>query len=616
MLSPDNRSLYTAGLTPPAGYVLDQALATTFSLEPTTLLTVPLHLALLNRERDAKMDGIALLEALRRIAERTSVYVQQGRVHVPTTSHVLYALLEPMIIEARAPHGGAFHPKLWVLRFVDPSQPDNPLLRLLVLSRNLTTDRSWDLLLQVEGRPGGQYVAANRELGELIRDLPDMAAGTVSDARRAQAADLGEAIRRTRWDLPDGFESLTFHVLGRKRGPFTPPRSHEMAVISPFVTADALAVLRKTTESLRAVISRSEELDALPPEARALAKQWATLNDAAETEGDDVAEARDTIGLHAKVLILRCGWETKLFMGSANATSAALLAGINIEVMAELVGKRSRVKGIDDLLGPEGLGPVLVAYTPPEAPIEQDEDEVAAETALENGRSALANAGLSLRCERDEEGWTLVLEAERAIALQGIASLRVWPLTVAEDRAADAWAITTARRAGLGRFATASVTALLAFELAAAAKPKRLRFALNLPVGGLPDERDAAILRTVVQNRGGFLRYLLLLLGQEGAGEDLLARALKGTGAATGPGAWGSVVGSELPLLEELTRAFSRDPERLRHIGRTIAHLLKSPDGEEIVPRELVELWRVFEVALSTERPGRSRGRSAQTEGL
>jgi hypothetical protein len=48
-----------------------------------------------------------------------------------------------------------------------------------VLSRNLTADRSWDLSLQLEGevRRTGRYVAANRELGELIRDLPAMAAG-------------------------------------------------------------------------------------------------------------------------------------------------------------------------------------------------------------------------------------------------------------------------------------------------------------------------------------------------------------------------------------------------------------------------------------------------------
>ena len=35
---------------------------------------------------------------------------------------------------------------------------------------------------------------------------------------------------------------------------------------------------------------------------------------------------------------------------------------------------------------------------------------------------------------------------------------------------------------------------------------------LNLPVDNMPEGRNAAVLRTIVANREGFLRYLLLLL--------------------------------------------------------------------------------------------------------
>src|SRR5262245_2227397 len=95
MLNPDERSLYTAALTPPPGYLFDQALATTFSLDPTTLLTVPLHLALLSTGRgEARLDnGIALLGALHRVTDRITVYAQRGRMQAPQTPHVLYGLL-------------------------------------------------------------------------------------------------------------------------------------------------------------------------------------------------------------------------------------------------------------------------------------------------------------------------------------------------------------------------------------------------------------------------------------------------------------------------------------------------------------------------------------------
>lgn len=596
MLSPDVRSLYTAALTPPEGYVLDQAIATTFSIDPTTLLTIPLHLALLHRGRGLEQDPIALLEAIRRIAERTTVYAQRGRMLVPATTHVLYGLLEPMVIEARAPNGGAFHPKLWVLRFVEPESDAPPLMRLLVLSRNLTFDRSWDLILQLDGRPTGQYVAANRELGELIADLPAMAVGKVPKARQEQAERLGDELRRTRWELPGGYESVAFHVLGRRKGPFQLPRSHELAVISPFVTHEALGMLRETTSRLVAVISRPEELDKLPAEALGLAQGWWSLQESAEAEDGEAVEARDTLGLHAKAYVMRCGWDTKLFVGSANATSAALLAGMNVEVLAELTGKWSRVKKIEDLLGPEGLGPVLSEYAPPEAPPSVDEAEQAAEMALEAARDALADATLTVRCRREEDGWALSVEAAKPVQLQGMAALRAWPLTVTEDRAADALGLVTSGRAALGRFAVASITGLIAFELTAAAAPRKHRMALNLPVVGLPDERDAAILRTVVRNKDGFLRYLLLLLGDR-AGTEIPVGA--GAGAGVGVGAWSGAASFTTPLLEELTRAFSRDRERLREIGQVIRRLQEHADGQEaVVPPEILELWQVFERAL------------------
>ena len=65
MLSPNNRSVYTDALTPPAGLMLDRAVAATFSMDLTTLLSVPLQLVLQSTEdRDELMrDPISLYEA-------------------------------------------------------------------------------------------------------------------------------------------------------------------------------------------------------------------------------------------------------------------------------------------------------------------------------------------------------------------------------------------------------------------------------------------------------------------------------------------------------------------------------------------------------------------------
>ena len=121
MLSPNNRSIYTEALTPPTGFALDIAVATTFSMDLTTLLSVPLQLVLQSTEdRDELMkDPIALYEALQRATQRVHVFAQQGRIQAPRQHHLLYSLLEPMITEVAAPGGGVFHPNMWLLGFAE-----------------------------------------------------------------------------------------------------------------------------------------------------------------------------------------------------------------------------------------------------------------------------------------------------------------------------------------------------------------------------------------------------------------------------------------------------------------------------------------------------------------
>ena len=142
MLSPNNRTVYTEALTPPAGYLLDTAVAATFSMDLNTLLSVPLQLVLQATEarNELMKDPITLYEALQRATKSVHVFAQHGRIQAPRQHHLLYSLLEPMIVEVEAPGGGAFHPKLWLHRFVEESG-GGVVYRLLLPSKNLTADR-------------------------------------------------------------------------------------------------------------------------------------------------------------------------------------------------------------------------------------------------------------------------------------------------------------------------------------------------------------------------------------------------------------------------------------------------------------------------------------------
>ena len=76
MIDAEKRSLLTDALTPPPGYRFDTGIATTYSLDLVTLLALPLHLSWLacGEENSRQIDPIRLIEALRRTADRLTVF--------------------------------------------------------------------------------------------------------------------------------------------------------------------------------------------------------------------------------------------------------------------------------------------------------------------------------------------------------------------------------------------------------------------------------------------------------------------------------------------------------------------------------------------------------------
>lgn len=595
MLNPDARSLYTGAVTPPPGYVFDQAVATTYSLNPATVLSLPTHIALAERPSSIAIDPIKLLESLRRLSDRISIFVDHAGIKLPSGSNVLFGLLESMVIPTKAPRGGVFHPKMWMLRFIQPDIDEPPLIRLLILSRNITYDRSWDISLQLEGRPGRRYIAANRPLGELLTSLPSISTQVVKKAKRVQLDQLADEIRKTVWELPEGFEEVSFHVIGTNRKVWTPSWSNRMAIVSPFITDSALSWLSDQTEEMVAVISRPDELNQIGTATLQLSDKWFTLDEAAETEDGEEPDQQDTVGLHAKVYVAEKGWWTRLYLGSANATSAALLQRNNTEILVELVGRTSRVGGIETLLGENGLGPILSDYIQPDELPPADDEETFARHALEKARDLLANSNLKVVCNADEDAWQLSLVAPEPLSPSGISRFKAWPITVTEDRASDLSILTQSRAADIGRYATESVTGLIAFEFVAEIKKMSLRMVLNLPVEGLPENRDNAIIKLVLNNREGFLRYILLLLGEYAGG--ILDKGGLYHGE-NGTGCWTKSLSDGVPILEELVRAFSRSPDKLKDVKAVVKRLMHDDTTFSIIPQEFLDLWNVFETAV------------------
>lgn len=603
-LDPETRLLYGDSLQAPPGYCFDAGVATTFSLDFETALAVPVSLALFaadNRD-EILQHPIALLEGAERISGRLAVFAEAGQIHAAHAQQSrLCSLLEKVIVEVQAPREGSFHPKIWALRFKPLDDEGDDLLRVLVLSRNLTRDRSWDIAVRLDGRRTRQPKAQNRPLYALLSALPDLAVGTIPHGQRTLTLELAEDMRFAEWTLPDACEKFEFAVNGLGGRPWQPPECTRIGVVSPFCDDDALAMLAsKARRSAEVLISRPDQLACISEETLHDFGRVAVLDEMAEREDGEEAVSTAFEGLHAKIIVAEHSWDTRLTLGSGNATTPALISGRNVEFFVTFTGKTSKLGSIDSILGESGFGRLTRSYVPGELAA-AEVSERAAERVLLLARRALARGGLGIRCEEDSsEGpgnWRLwLVPPAGGIALAGIARVRVWPITRGEGHARDAQvSLETGQPVDLGVVPLADVTRFMAIEMQEQATGQTVLFSTGLPVEGLPVERDAAIMRSVINDRKTFLRYLRLLLTALG---DPFAAALAAEGGGSGAG-WAMAVGDDEPLLEELVRALCAKDGRLDAVDRLMTRLSEPiPDGTDPIPEEFRTLWQVFRAAL------------------
>jgi hypothetical protein len=375
MLKPTDRRLLFDALAPPAGFKLNFAVGTTYTLDLFALLSAPVAFAFSEwQDRDGRPHGdpLALLKAVREYADRICLFYQAGRIHVPHNYQPLLASVESSLVEALAPRGGSFHPKVWFLRF--QGSDGEIMYRFLCLSRNMTFDCTWDTMLCLEGplTDRTNAFAQNHPLGRFVEALPNMALRGVAKPWKTRIAALAYEIRRVAFELPEFVEQLLFWPLGMDADsspaqdwPF--PESKRALVISPFVSEVALMRFAHSSSQVD-LVSRAEELECIQPEVCSGFSNLWILDDSAEPEpsqteestaesapvsGGTVPAAPASVGLHAKLFVLDDGWNASVFTGSANATQAAFSR--NVEFLTELRGKKSKL-GVGAILG-ETTGP-------------------------------------------------------------------------------------------------------------------------------------------------------------------------------------------------------------------------------------------------------------------
>ncbi len=604
MLDPRSRGALLEALRPPPGYRVDAAIAATYSLDLRALLTAPLAFSLYDRlaarEGPGELDSLALLEAVRRHAERLVVFCQAGKIAVPKAHQRLVTYLEGSVVQARARHeGGVFHPKLWVVRLTSAEAPVR--YRVLVNSRNLTFDRSWDTMLALDGelRDRKNAIAASKPLGELVAALPSLALqpSALSEGRRAMVAEIADELRRVEFERPEHVDEVVFWPMGLEGRPSQPFRERlgpRTLVVSPFLAGECLESLADQSDEVH-LVSSAAELDKIRLETLRRMRSVHVLSDAAEGI-EDSDEPPASTGLHAKLYVTDKGRGARVWTGSANASNAAFKA--NVELLVELVGNRKI--GFERTL--ESLRPFLVDYIREDDSTLPSPETVAAERLMRRQCESLTYADWVATAERDGAGetFTVTLRARGAWSKEERCAISAWPISLPTARALPLEPGVAPVFEACSLFA---LTPFFAFEVRHPDAPEAEVFVVKAVLEGAPEDRPARLLQSMLDDPQKVLRFLKMLIAVD-ANEALAVLDGLDDSRAPRPGRPRDLM--DEPLFESLTRALDRNPERLVQFEQTLRELRSGEGTRALMPPGLDDLWAPLWAAYQTMARERS----------
>lgn len=620
MLNPDTTVLLTDALQPPPGFEVDTAVATTYSLDLTAMLIAPMTFAFSNVD-DARHigsgDPVQMLDAVKRHIGHTTVFCQAAAIHVPATHSRILAFLEDSIFQVEPPaEDGLFHPKIWALRYV--RRADGALHhRVVVASRNLTLDSSWDTVLVLDEDSRGTIDAA--PAADFIAQLPALCTDPLPETRATAIDDLCTTLRPVRLEAPEPFtggELLPLGLVANSAWPFAEP-SDRILVISPFLTASTLDRLRsQTSEAI--LLSRAESFDRVGGRAtigwdlqvlssgvdllEGAVEDTEVVDEFASTPSDDPDEKhhRALIGLHAKTVVTdHPGGGSMVVTGSANITAAAW--NRNIEFDAVLTGPTTTC-GVEAVLGREsndpGLQKIMESYSPAaEKPTE--DPTIATSYLLESFHRMLARSDPRPRLDiipHEDASVSARLTLTLPDELPG--KTKIWLSTVPGQRRlldkTTTWDI-----------AIENITPFIAIETTAGSGASRLtrRCLIMVPIIGDPLDRRQRALADILNSSERVLRYLAFLLGIDDYRRPVdFNHSDEGRVSVGASTAFYDASPPPIVLFEPLVRAVGSDIDRLASVAEQIAELRALPDAEELIPSEFLKMWDVVLNVVSTRR--------------
>ena len=598
MLNPDNRTLYFDALKPPAGYELDYAVAASYSLNLSTLVMLPLAMSKYRNEfeQKEKIDKIKLLEALENNYEKMTIFCQKGQIAIPKNVNILYSFLEDTIIETQIKDGTkAFHPKIWILRFINNNL--NIKYRLIVSSRNITFDKSWDTILVLEGEKS-DHNGKNKELINFIKFLFSNNTTEISKKQKNKINEIVKELSEINFEAPADFDDyLVFKSLGIKKDDnwFFKKDYDRALIISPFLSSN---ILNKFKGNNNILISRKSEIDKIYTKIKNKFSKIYLIDDILEKDLDLDNNLIDSeidlrSGLHAKIYLLEDQVNDKLYLytGSANATNAAFNGNLEFLVGLRKTNPKLTLKDLIEVPDEDQIkfSSILTPYIP-NPDLEKEEK---AEKKLDELKRKLLDLDLYLEVEEEnidnKKLYNLSIKLknnETQILERDNSEIYCWPVTLKKEKYYKNISKLPRNDILFSSLTIESLTSFIAFEIKT--DNNQTSFVLNLNFEKEVEKRKEKILTSIISDQNKFIKFLYLLLQDKD--QMFLTNQQSFFKSKGNSGNNRNAFG--LPLMEDLLKTLTDNVNVIDRIEKIVKELESS--DEKRIPSEFYDIWEAI----------------------
>jgi hypothetical protein len=585
-------------LMPPAGYKLEKAVGTTYSLDLEALTAVAITLGL-HEEIDTGLDNnpIFLLNAIKKVSDKILLFCEAGQIKLPQSPSTLCILLEKMVVQValskkmKKGRYPSFHPKTWLLQYCNDRKERK--YRFIVLSRNLTFDRSWDVSLVLNSNEQAKQPEKTQPIIDFLRFLRRQISGNfLSDNHKKNLIDrLSNELKTVSFDI-DSREFHDFEILplGIGKNQYDMNNDdlfrdtfHELVVMTPFLSPNVIEDLNSDNMGLtgcsRTLITRKTELGKLK-QTQVNNFDIYTLKDVI-IDGEDAISDQDTEkqkqDIHAKIYLRRKYSNTDLYIGSMNATNAAL--NENVEMMVRLAAKNRYLNGfifLNDIFGGNADDPQN-----PFGKIEINSDEINTNDDDSDQKEQVIKQICRMKKEatiiKKEDKYDLVINFEEDgnlpidIVISPLRRKKVAPFSK-EIKINDLDILQ------LSEF----------YSITASDQKGKIERIFMIPTKGLPDDRESAVVNSIIKDRKTFLEYIAFVLGDD----YLLSFLQKKRMYESGIFRKSEDVG--LAIYEKMLKTSLNEPERLNDI----AYIMNLITDNEVIPDEFRRMYEVFRKTL------------------